>query len=204
MKKQILKIMVIASILNFLGCNNSTDPSTWSSKKIDSWFEKGEWLNGWTVTPDPSINRKEFAVSYFKNKERWDKALTFLKSTDLSGLEVKRHDIDGDNIYATVSDYITKNEENALFEAHQKYIDVQYVIKGVETIGLTSLSAKKDVTTPYDANRDVELMTVSNAKDLKATPDRFFIFFSNDVHRPGMKADTNSEVRKIVVKVKAN
>jgi biofilm protein TabA len=202
MKKQILKIMVIASFLNFMGCTNSTDPSTWSSKKIDSWFEKGEWLNGWTVTPDPSINRKEFAVSYFKNKERWDKAFTFLKSTDLSGLEVKRHDIDGDNIYATVSNYITKDGENALFEAHQKYIDIQYVISGVEKMSVAPVSFKKDIITPYDATKDVEFMTVKQITDYRATPDRFFIFFPSDIHRPGVKIAENSKVRKIVVKVK--
>ena len=47
---------------------------------------KHEWLNGWNVTPDASINKKEFAVYYFKNKERWDKAFAFLKDNDLTKL----------------------------------------------------------------------------------------------------------------------
>jgi YhcH/YjgK/YiaL family protein len=202
MKKQILRIMVITSFLSFIGCKNSTDPSTWSSQKIDSWFEKREWLNGWTVSPDPSINKKEFAVSYFKNKERWDMAFIFLKNTDLAGLDIKRHDIDGDNLFATVSDYITKNAEDAKYEAHQKYIDIQYVIDGIEQISVAPMSTKKEVLTPYDPARDIEFMNVDQAKDYKATPDRFFIFFPSDLHRPGIKAGENSHVRKIVVKLK--
>ena len=79
MKKLILKIMVITSFLGFFGCKSSSDPANWSNQKIDKWFEKGEWLNGWNIKPDGSINRKEFAISYFKNKDRWDKAFTFLK-----------------------------------------------------------------------------------------------------------------------------
>ena len=71
--------MGLISFLDTIGCKSSQDPSRWSSSKIDKWFEKGEWLNGWTVSPDASINRKEFAVSYFKNKERWNKAFAFLK-----------------------------------------------------------------------------------------------------------------------------
>jgi YhcH/YjgK/YiaL family protein len=204
MKILIVKIMLLTSFLSFLGCKSSTDPSAWSSSKIDKWFEKGEWLNGWTITPDASINRKTFAVSYFKNKERWDKAFIFLKENDLKKLELKRYDIDGDNLYAPVSEYITINEEGAKFEAHRKYIDIQYIIMGKEQIGLKPLSLKKEVLTPYDATKDVELMTADNGTILKATPERFFIFFPDDAHSPGLKDGENSQVRKVVVKVKVD
>jgi biofilm protein TabA len=202
MKKLIVRIMLFTSFLSFIGCKSSDDPSTWSTRKIDSWFEKGEWLNGWNVLPDASINRKEFAVSYFKNKERWDKAFTFLKTGDLSKLEIKRHDLDGDNLYALVSDYLTKNPEDARFESHQKYIDIQYVINGSEMMGIAPMSMKKDVLIPYDPAKDIEFMTVTQGSELKATPDKFFIFFPSDIHRPSLKLGENAQVRKIVVKVK--
>jgi YhcH/YjgK/YiaL family protein len=204
MKKLIVRVMLFTSFLSFIGCKSSSDPSTWSKKKIDSWFEKGQWLNGWAVLPDASINRKEFAVSYFKNKERWDKAFTFLKSSDLSKLDVKRHDIDGDNLYALVSDYLTKNPEDARFESHQKYIDIQYVINGSEMMGVAPMSMKKEVLVPYDPTKDIEFMTVSQNSEFKATPDKFFIFFPSDIHRPSLKIGENGQVRKIVVKVKIN
>jgi len=204
MKKLILKIMVFTSFLGFFGCKSSSDPSNWSTQEIDKWFNKGEWLNGWNIKPDGSINRKEFALSYFKNKDRWDKAFTFLKSTDLSKLEIKRYDIDGDNLYAPVSEYLTKNEEDAKFEAHQKYIDIQYVISGVEQMSVAPLSMKKDIITPYDPVKDLEFMTVDQFNSFKATPERFFIFFPSDIHRPSVKVGENSQVRKIVVKVKVD
>jgi biofilm protein TabA len=202
MKKLIIKIMLLASFLGFIGCKGSSDPSTWSSKKIDTWFEKGEWLKGWSVLPDASINRKEFAAYYFRNKDRWDKAFEFLKNSDFSKLEIKRYDIDGDNLYAIVSEYLTKNSENARFEVHQKYIDIQYVIAGSEMMGVAPLSMKKEILVPYDAIKDIEFMTVSQNSEFKATPDRFFIFFPSDIHRPGLKVDENLQVRKLVVKVK--
>jgi len=196
--------MILTSFLGFLGCKSSTDPSTWSDKKIDAWFEKGEWLNGWTAKPDASINRKEFAVSYFKNKERWDKAFLFLKNSDLKTLEIKRHDIDSDNLYAPISEYLTKNEEDARFEAHKKYIDIQYVISGTEQMSVAPLSSLAEVLTPYDETKDVGFMTVSNASHFTATPENFFIFFPSDIHRPSVKVGENSQVRKVVVKVKVN
>lgn len=204
MKNLSVKIMVLIGLFGIFGFNNTDDPSTWSSRQTDKWFEKREWLNGWNISPDGSVNRKEFAVSYFKNKERWDKAFAFLKNTDLSKLEIKRYDIDGEKLYASVMEYVSKNEEDVKYEAHRQYIDIQYVINGVEEMGVAPLSALKEVTVPYDATKDVGFMTVKKCKLYNATPDRFFIFFPSDIHRPSVKSGQNSQVKKVVVKVKVD
>lgn len=201
MKNSLLKIMVLAAITCLSACS-SNDPATWDTKKIDKWFEKGDWLNGWSARPDNSINRKAFAVSYFRNKERWDKAFNFLKNSDLQNLEVKRHEIDGDNVYAPVSEYLTKNPEEAKFEAHKQYIDIQYVISGKELIGIAPASSLKEILSPYDEAKDVEFMTVNDAVNYNTDPGRFFILFPDDLHSPGLKDGENSMVRKIVVKMK--
>ena len=202
MKKLILSIMVLISLFGLMGSKSSSDPSTWSKKKIDSWFAKNEWEVGWPVTADVSINKREFAVSYFKNKERWEKAFNFLKNTDLSKLELKRYDIDVDNLFATVSEYTSKNEDAAKFEAHRKYIDLQYVISGKEVMNIAPLTSIEEVITPYDDKKDIEFVTVSKVVNYKASPSNFFIFFPTDVHRPGLKDGANAQVRKIVIKVK--
>jgi YhcH/YjgK/YiaL family protein len=204
MKSKLLIVIVMTAASFLSGCSGNSDPSVWSTEKTDKWYEEGEWLNGWQVMPDESINRKTFAVSYFKNKERWDKAFIFLKENDLSALEIRRYDIDDDNIYAPVSEYLTKNEEDARYEAHRKYIDIQYVISGSEMIGIAPLSQKQETLEPYSAENDIEFFTVTGDENRLATPDRFFIFFPEDAHRPGLKVDTNSMVKKIVVKVKVD
>jgi YhcH/YjgK/YiaL family protein len=204
MKNSLLIIIAMVCISVISGCTGSEDPAAWSSSKIDKWFEKGDWLNGWTVQPDKSINRKAFAGSYFKNREKWDEAFNFLKSNDLTALELKRYDIDGDNVFAPVSEYMTKNEADAKYEAHQKYIDIQYVASGKELIGIAPLSQKTEVLEPYDSTKDIEFLTVSNVENHVATPDRFFIFFPEDAHRPGLKDGESSPVRKVVVKVKVD
>jgi YhcH/YjgK/YiaL family protein len=204
MKNLFIKIMVFASFLGFLSCKNTSDPATWNDKQIDKWFEKGDWLNGWQVKPDASINRKTFAISYFQHKERWDKAFAFLKENDLAKMELKRYDIDGINLYAPISEYMSKNEEDARYEAHRKYIDIQYVVSGKELIGIAPASMQKDILEPYNETKDIMYITVSQGKNFLATPDRFFIFFPEDLHRPGLKDGENSSVRKAVVKVKVD
>jgi len=196
--------MVLSILSGLAGSCGDTDPSGWTIKETDKWFEKGEWHSGWTVKPDPTINRKTFAVYYFSNKERWDAAFAFLRDNDLSKLETKRYDIDGDNLYVSVSEYITKNEEDARYEAHKKYVDIQYVVNGQELIGIASISSKKELLESYDATKDIEFFTVNKEINYKANSRNFFIFFPADAHRPGLKDGENSPVRKIVVKLKVD
>jgi YhcH/YjgK/YiaL family protein len=196
--------MALTVFFGLFGCKTSNDPSTWSDKQINKWFEKGEWLNGWGVTPDASINRREFAISYFQHKERWDKAFTFLKESDLSNMELKRYDLDGNNLYAPISEYMSKNEDDARYEAHRRYIDIQYVVKGKELIGIAPISQQKDILESYNEEKDIMFMTVNQVTNYLAAPDRFFIFFPGDLHRPGLKDGENSPVRKAVVKVKVD
>jgi len=196
--------MVLISFFGFMGSKPDNDPTTWNKKKIDAWFAKKEWCSGWTITPDASINKREFAISYFKNKDRWDKAFNFLKNTDFSKSELKRYDIDDDKLFATFSEYMSKNESTTQFEAHRRYIDIQYVISGKEIMNIAPLKSVNNVLVPYDTTKDIEFVTVSKSRDLIATPVNFFIFFPDDAHRPGLKDGVNSPVRKVVIKLKVD
>ena len=202
MKIQYLKIMALISIFGLSGCSGNTDPSEWSKSKTDKWFEKGDWHKGWAVTPDNSINRLAFLKEYFKDSGRWNKAFAFLKDNDLAKLELKRYDLDGDSLYVIVSEYNTKDPEDARFEAHRKYIDIQYVVSGVELIGIAPLVSRVSVLQEYDATKDIEFLSVKQGMTVQATEASFFIFFPDDAHMPGLKVTTNAPVRKVVVKIK--
>lgn len=194
--------MVFAALAAMAGCAGNSDPSGWSREKLDKWYSKGDWINGWNVVPDASVNRQALAASWVANPERWNAAFRFLKENDLSELDLERYDIDGDNLYVSVSEYLTKNEEDALYEAHRKYIDIQYVVSGREVIGIAPLAEKGAVEESYDPVRDIEFFTIDKVVNYEADPEKFFIFFPEDAHRPGLKYNDNSLVRKIVVKLK--
>ncbi len=202
MKQLVLNMVLFSSIVGSFGCSDNNDPSTWRPEKIDKWFEKVEWLQGWQVTPDKSINRQSFAENYFKNKERWDKAFTFLKDNDLAKLELKPYKLEGDNSIVLVSEYTTKNPGDAKFEAHRKYIDLQYVVTGSELIGLAPLASQDFILQEYDEGKDIEFLSIKKGIMLPAVPAKFFIFFPEDAHMPGVKTETNASVRKIVVKLR--
>jgi biofilm protein TabA len=202
MKKSALLLVILSGLMAVISCKSGKDTSAWSSSETEKWFEKHEWLNGWNITPDASINKKELAFYYFKNKERWDKAFAFLKNSDLTKLEPKRYDIDGDKLYAIVSEGMTKNEEDTKFEAHRKYIDIQHVIAGAEQMSITPMADKQDELVAYDPAKDVEFMTVKGTSSFEATPEKLFIFFPSDIHRPSVKIGESKMVRKVVIKLR--
>ena len=182
---------------------NAQNPEKWSDSELKSWFDKGEWKQGWAVAPDPTIDQRELAIQYFKNPEVWNKAFTFLKTTPLDTLSKGKHVIDGDLLYANADEYTTKNEDVARFEAHRKYADIQYVISGKERIGVRPL-VEGEVTELYAEEKDVLFLAYSDKNYQPADPGKFFIFFPADAHSPGVKADTNSVVHKVVMKVRIN
>jgi biofilm protein TabA len=202
MGNQITKVILILAIMSISGCNDNNDPANWSENRTNEWFSRGEWLNGWSVSPDNTINKKEMAIAYFRNPERWSKAFSYLKDSDLVQLQSGRHDIDGDNLYASVTDYDTKAEDQVNWEAHRKYADIQYVAKGSEMIGVAPYSSRDSIIQEYDPGKDIEFMTVKDGRKYEATPGNFFVFFPGDAHKPGLKADSTITVRKIVVKVR--
>lgn len=128
-------------------------------------------------------------------------ALRFLRETDLDALPLGKHEIEGTRIFAVVAEYQTKPIEQAAWEGHRKYWDVQYVAAGVERMGYVNIERAKP-RTPYDADKDLEFFEGAG-NFLTVHAGMFAIFSPRDVHMPGLVAGGPTTVRKIVVKVAA-
>ena len=190
---------------SFSGKSDPTDslnPLNGTDESVNNWFEKAEFLGSWAVKPDNSINRKAFANHYFSKRERWDKAFAFLGSEGLVALETGRYELDGDNVFVMISEYNTIDPGDAKYEAHRKYIDIQYLIRGSELIGIAPYETIDAILQPYDPNREVEFFTVKGGEMKLANPGNFFIFFPSDAHMPQVKDVESAMVRKAVVKLK--
>lgn len=197
--KSIPIFFVLLIVFCFTQCQSSSHPSQWNDQKLNEWFESKEYLNGFQLLPDPSIDRRSFAEHYYDHKEVWEKAFNFLKSTDLASLPLGRIDLDK-NMYATISEYFPKEQDTTLFEAHRINVDIHYVISGKEVIGVAPLESMT-VTDPYNPERDLVFGTVPQYTEVEASPDRFLVVFPSEAHRPSMMLRNDSMfIRKIVVK----
>lgn len=157
-------------------------------------------LTGSTFKPHKSINKAAFTKQYQINKDYWDKAFDFLKNNNLDTISVGRYAIDGDNVYAMITENKTKDMDSTKWESHHNYIDLQMVIKGEEKIGRADIG-KLTVTMPYDASKDL-INYSGDGKFYEASPNTFFLFFPKDAHRPNVTPGGNKADKKIVIKIR--
>ncbi len=134
--------------------------------------------------------------------DRYKKAVEFLLNTDLAALEPGKYEIDGKDVYANVLEYTTVPWEEAKFEAHEHYTDIQYVIKGTEIMTYAPVGAMT-VKTPYNPDKDVVFFDDSNpGLQVPAKDDQYLIFFPWDAHKPKAANGEPAPIKKIVVKIK--
>jgi YhcH/YjgK/YiaL family protein len=144
------------------------------------------------------IDKLTNANMYDKLHPRLKMALQFLQKEDLNALEVGTYQIEEDKIFVMVQEYETKQPGECRWEAHYQYTDIQYVIKGSEKMGYTSI----EETELEEAIEEKDLMFLKADGDLfVVTEGSFAIFTPKDAHMPGLCVDQPQPVRKAVVKV---
>jgi len=145
----------------------------------------------------------EELYSQIPDMPRLKQALDWLAQARGQGLADGRYPIDGEQVYALVQSYETvPNGENAKYEAHRKYIDVQYISDGQEGMGWAPLN-QLVVNKAYDEGKDVVLGTcpLAIATLAKVDAGQAAIFFPQDAHAPKLAVTSPCPVKKIVVKV---
>ncbi len=173
---------------------------TVGAQSANTWLKKKEWAGGLQLVPNRFVNVKEFARQYKLHKLYWDEAFAFMKKNDLVTLPKGKYPIDGDNVFATITEDPSKDFEKTNWESHRKYIDLQYIIAGEEIIGIYPVS-KAIVTKEYDEKKDLANYAVEG-KLAHSVPGTFFLFFPTDAHRPNITPGGNKLVKKLVIKIK--
>jgi YhcH/YjgK/YiaL family protein len=131
-----------------------------------------------------------------------DNAFDWLEEGSWRRLPVGKLQIRGDDVFALVQEYITKEHSECRFESHRRYIDIQMLFSGKEIIEVAPVDSL-NVIEPYKP--DIEFYAYPRAGGVHAltmTAEQCAIFFPEDAHRPCMRVGDEAEpVRKLVVKV---
>jgi YhcH/YjgK/YiaL family protein len=142
----------------------------------------------------------ENAHRYLALNEGFAKAFEFLLRSDLKELPVGKYEIDGDRVYALVAKEQGRRKEDALLETHRKYIDIQLVLAGTDTMGWKPGSSCNQPTREYDQKSDIQFFADTPDAWLATESGAFAIFFPEDAHMPLI---SSGQIHKVVVKVLA-
>jgi len=125
-------------------------------------------------------------------------AFAFLRRPDLAALDDGRYEINGKQVYATISRQSTRPPAGAQLEAHRRYIDIHYLLAGVEQIGWKSTPDCQQPATDYDQDRDMQFFADPADTWVSISAGQFAVVFCPDAHIPLVGT---GDLHKIVVKV---
>lgn len=135
------------------------------------------------------FNEKKFRISF-----------EFLAGKDLAALPVGSIKL-GEGVIANIQRYNTSPAAELSFETHEKYFDIQYVIKGSELMGVcgrSGLCAK----TEYDSVNDITLYCdPENYGYVILQEGDYIVLAPEDAHKPRCAVTASEDVQKIVIKV---
>ena len=134
---------------------------------------------------------------------RFAKAFAFLRRPDLADLPIGRHEIDGDDCWAIVSDVDLKPfGDSQRAEVHRTFIDIQVPIDGPETYGLLDLAGRN--LGPFDEEKDIAFGQ-EKMVPLTLVPGEYAIFMPvNGAHAPCLTLGGPTRRKKLIVKVRAS
>lgn len=127
------------------------------------------------------------------------KVIDYIQANDLCKLAVGKYEIDGDRLYLMIQEYVTKNPEDARVETHERYIDVQIMLDGMEYMGYAPRSACGD---PVETRPDEDFWFYdTEVRYYEMANNTCMILFPHDAHQPQVRYQENRKVHKAVFKV---
>ncbi len=129
---------------------------------------------------------------------RFADAIAFLRRTDLHSLPDGKIILEEDRLVATVMRAFGRKADDALLEAHRRFIDIQVLLEGAETIGWKAAATCRDAVAPFDEEKDIVFFRDAPASFVSLHPADFALFFPRDAHAPMIG---EGSLHKVVVKV---
>jgi YhcH/YjgK/YiaL family protein len=136
--------------------------------------------------------------SFFALNGLFPKAYEFLSIVQQRDFPVGKFPIEDDLLFAIVEETHGKGTENCRLEAHRKYIDIHYVISGIDTIGWLPLNHCRTIDQAYSRESDKIFFKDRPSSWLSLEPGFVCICFPEDAHAP-LAGD--GHLKKVILKV---
>lgn len=128
------------------------------------------------------------------------KCFEYAKNHDLLSYEKGSHEIDGDNLFVNIVEYETTTPENRFWEAHKKYLDLHFMLKGPEQIDVNFIDnmeqkefVDKDDFLPLEGEANSHVVL---------TEGDFLLCYPKDAHRTAVQVNTPAVIKKAIFKIK--
>ena len=129
------------------------------------------------------------------------KFVDYMKEHDITKFEPGVYTVNED-IFFIVKEYEPRLPENAGWETHREYLDIQYVMEGKELMGISTDNVLK---VKDDYNQETDKTTyypTDKESTLKLWPGMFALLLPEDAHHPTLIDGQVTHNKKAVVKIR--
>ena len=148
------------------------------------------------------FDKAQNMATYYESAPRLEFCVEFLKRFEEEALPDGEYEIDGERVFANIQTYRTKQQDDTCrFEAHRKYVDVQYIVSGMEKIRVAKLGDLKLTEERSSKGQDIAFYEGEPRLDFVLTKGTFLMLYPQDAHMPGLSVEKDSTVRKIIFKL---
>jgi YhcH/YjgK/YiaL family protein len=144
------------------------------------------------------VDSLENARRYFAVHPGFEPAFKFLQDLGQSAIKEGRSEVEGSRLYALVVKGKGKGKASTRLETHNRYIDIQFTVSGVDLVGWEQRAVCRPHSEGYDPSKDVEFYRNNSASWVAVPANCFAIVFPEDAHAP---MGTEGPVDKVVMKV---
>ncbi len=147
------------------------------------------------------IDRISRSAAYNSLVPEFEEGMRFALS--LADRPVGRYEYEGlpeGRVYVLVSEGETGAFEEGRIEAHRKYLDVQIILKGGETVYYADIEGLEEEI-PYSEEADVVFFRRCG-QPARIEPGMFYVAFPHDGHLPTRYLDGPGTYRKLVLKIR--
>lgn len=142
------------------------------------------------------IDRIENAAEYF-HIAGFQKGLEELKKLG-ENPELKRYDFEGGYFFIATGNTMQKDEGK--YEAHKKYIDVQYILEGCEEVVWANIN-ELEIADAYEKEKDIAMYKGKAVQINTINEGMFWIAFPQDAHKPAKHSKIPHRFKKVVFKL---
>jgi YhcH/YjgK/YiaL family protein len=141
-----------------------------------------------------------YADQYQSLHPQLAKAFAYLREQPLAEMAPGKYEIEGDNMFLLLQSYPTKSPEVSFWEAHERYMDIQYMVDGAERMGYACINGMH-MKENFLREKDYAVLE-GTGRDVVVEEGSFVIFFPQDTHMPCLNVIKADTIKKAVIKIK--
>lgn len=145
------------------------------------------------------VDTLENASRYFMLHPSLEQAFDFLESLTPENFTDGKTELAGNHLYGNGMIRETKEFSESIWESHDKYLDIHYLVEGEERIFYADEYSMQEVK-PYDPEKDLTVFD-GNGHEVVVPPNGFVIFYPGEIHKGLVHVSTPNTIKKMVIKL---